>query len=33
MKLLENLQVTQSNQSQLIKLKPVESFRGVLRTI
>ena len=32
MELLENLQVTQSNQSQLIKVKSVQSFRGVLRT-
>ena len=33
MKLLENLQVTPSNQSQLIKVKPVQSFRGELRNI
>ena len=32
MELLENLQVTQSNQSQLIKVKSVQSFRGVPRT-
>ena len=31
MELLENIQVTQSNQSQLIKVKSVQSFRGVLR--
>ena len=31
MELLENLQVTQSNQSQLIKVKSVQSFRGVIR--
>ena len=30
--LLENPQATQSNQSQLIKVKSVQSFRGVLRT-
>ena len=30
--LLENPQVTQSNQSQLIKVKSVQSFRGVFRT-
>ena len=32
MELLENLQITQSNQSQLIQVKSVQSFRGVLRT-
>ena len=32
MELLENLQETQSNQSQLIKVKFVQSFRGLLRT-
>ena len=32
MELLENLQVTQSNQSQLIKVKSAHSFRGVLRS-
>ena len=31
MELLEDIQVTQSNQSQLIKVKSVQSFRGVLR--
>ena len=30
--MLENSQVTQSNQSQLIKVKSVQSFRGVFRT-
>ena len=32
MELIENLEVTQSIQSQLIKLKSVQSFRGVLTT-
>ena len=32
MGLLENLQVTQSYQRQLIKVKSVQGFRGVLRT-
>ena len=32
MELLENLQVTQSNQSQLIKVKSVPNFSGALRT-
>ena len=32
MELLKNLQVTQSNQSQLIKVKSIQSFRGALRT-
>ena len=32
MKLVENHQVTQSNQSQVIKIKSVQSFRGVFRT-
>ena len=32
MVLLENPQVTQANQSQLIKVKSVQSFRGVFRT-
>ena len=32
MEMLENLQVTQSNHSQLIKVKSVQSFKGVLRT-
>ena len=32
MDLLENLQVTQSNQIQLMKVKSVQSFTGVLRT-
>ena len=32
MELTENLEVTQSIQSQLIKLKSVQSFRGVLTT-
>ena len=33
MELLENFQVTQSNQSPLIiKVKSVQSFRGLLRT-
>ena len=32
MELIENLQVTQSNQSQLIKVKSTQSFRGVFRT-
>ena len=32
MELLENLRLTQSNQSQLIKGKSVQSFRGVPRT-
>ena len=32
MEMLENLQVTQSNPSQLIKVKSVQSFKGVLRT-
>ena len=31
-KLLENPQVTQSNQSQLIKVKSIQSFIGVVRT-
>ena len=31
MELLEDIQVTQSNQIQLIKVKSVQSFRGVLR--
>ena len=31
MELLEDIQVTQSNQSQLIKVKSVQSFRVVLR--
>ena len=30
--LLENPQVTQSNQGQLIKVKSVQSFRDVFRT-
>ena len=30
--LLENPQANQSNQSQLIKVKSVQSFRGVFRT-
>ena len=30
--LLENPHVTQSNQSQLTKVKSVQSFRGVFRT-
>ena len=30
--LLGNPQVTQSNQSQLIKVKSVQSFIGVIRT-
>ena len=32
MELLENFQVTHPNQSQLIKVKSCQSFRGVLRT-
>ena len=32
MKLVENPQVTQPNQSQVIKVKSVQTFRGVLRT-
>ena len=32
MKIMENLQVTQPNQSQLIKVIPVQSFRGVFTT-
>ena len=32
MKIIENLQVTQPNQSQLIKVIPVQSFRGVFTT-
>ena len=32
MKLVENLQVTQTNQSQLIKVKSIQSFRVVFRT-
>ena len=32
MELLENLEVIQSIQSQLIKVKSVQSLRGVLRT-
>ena len=32
MELLESLQEIQSNQSQLIKVKSVPSFRDVLRT-
>ena len=32
MKLIEYLQVTQPNQRQLIKLKSVQSFRGIFRT-
>ena len=32
MELQENLQVNQANQSQLIKVKSVQSFKGVLRT-
>ena len=32
MELLKNLQVTQSNQSQLIKVKSFQSFSGVPRT-
>ena len=31
MELLENLQVTQSNQGHLIKVKSVQSLRGVIR--
>ena len=31
MELLESIQVTQSDQSQLIKVKSVQSFRGALR--
>ena len=31
-RLIENLQVTQSNQTQLIKVKSARSFRGVFRT-
>ena len=32
MKLVENPQVTQPNQSQVTKVKPVPSFRGAFRT-
>ena len=32
MKMIENLQVTQPNQSQVIKVIPVQSFRGVFTT-
>ena len=32
MELLENLQVTQSNQSQLIKVTSVRNFSGAPRT-
>ena len=32
MKLVENLQVTQTNQSQLIKVKSIQSFRVLFRT-
>ena len=32
MKLIENLQLIQPNQSQLIKVKTVQSFRGVFKT-
>ena len=32
MELLENVQATQSNQSQLIEVKSVQSFKGALRT-
>ena len=32
MKMVENLQVTQVNQSQVIKVKSVQSFRGIYRT-
>ena len=32
MKLLENPPVTQPNQSQVFKVKSVQSFRGVFRT-
>ena len=31
MKLVENPQVTQPNQSQVIKVKSVQSFRGVFK--
>ena len=30
--MVENLQVTQVNQSQVIKVKSVQSFRGIYRT-
>ena len=32
MKLVENLHITQTNQSQLIKVKSIQSFRVVFRT-
>ena len=32
MELIEKFQVIQSNQSQLIKVKSAQSFRGVFRT-
>ena len=32
MKLVENPQANQPNQSQVIKEKPVQSFRGVFRS-
>ena len=30
--MVENLQITQPNQSQVIKVKSIQSFRGVFRT-
>ena len=30
--MVENLQTTQPNQSQVIKVKSIQSFRGVFRT-
>ena len=32
MKLVENSEVTQPNQSQVVTVKSVQSFRGVFRT-
>ena len=32
MKMIENLQVTEPNQSQIIKVIPAQSFRGVFTT-
>ena len=32
MELIENLQVTQSNETQLIRVKSAQSFRGAFRT-
>ena len=32
MKLVENPEVTQPNQSQVIKVKSLQSFRGVFKT-